>query len=623
MTHIADAELGEWIKVGETYELHRSPKRVADSENVLVEERTAEFARTLAKFRMRLGARPSLSRDDVKNTVDSFIRLEHTAADEASFLSRYAELDAIRAQTPRERFFQRVALCFTPEQLAGMATNHRIVLSQRANGLQVQMPAGCSDAWRELAVEERLYDSSLDQLPRSDDADGFRIGLVGRNGMPFQPIVSLYKDQDDQGVSVELRLTEADGRIAASISTMVNPDWDVARPMPYHAGEPPEIRVDRKTIELAGAFLRGIIGSRGKVVPLSKSTAELLLDPVHHDPLDLFASDPLFALAEARRENLVAVLDDRSAQAVSGAVTAKGVIAKRLERRLLNYEVENESGGWLTFAEKNVGLSDDIRIDRSALAMLLRNSLANGHVGIDDAADFAATSPRFDKNSIARAYTNLLFGATNAGALNLNPPDSLRLYGHLTKPQRWSPGVPFPNLESAAQGSVLYLVYWQQLAKVFSSGAPTEAGAATAPQGFAFEPTDSLPAGLSSSTELILRRPHHAALLATFRRNGHSVEAETSPESLADAMVDLASASDFIGLRQADVSEIALLLRFDPTTSLAPAPLRDVRPKGDLQPGLALLTPEMRKRYDSALAFARKQAAQDRATNTSGGVGGP
>ncbi|HWA81890.1 MAG TPA: hypothetical protein VG820_00540, partial [Fimbriimonadaceae bacterium] len=253
--------------------------------------------------------------------------------------------------------------------------------------------------------------------------------------------------------------------------------------------------------------------------PLSPALRAFLLDPEHHDPLELFPSEPLLAAGEAADLNIAACVDDSSfRESLLDSTTIQQAFAGGTIK-----------DGWYVVSPANP--LKPLHESRSGLGSFVR-SVAKEHAGtLDMRAAYAQHVDSF-QDSLGQVLTGVLEPSVPIA----EDEDWLfvRLYGMLSPTQRdiFARGghIAVNDLFSGQQSVVGQIVFSHEVEEIGEgdsgpSDSPDEPKAT-----LANEPTEILPGGLDNRVGLAMSLTQETALFASFK----SEDGEVSPMAVTD-----------------------------------------------------------------------------------------
>lgn len=414
-----------------------------------------------------------------------------------------------------------------PAALASLGDNERVVFSTRPT--RTQRPfIGDISSLVDRIVQKHNADIASGPAFLEDDEDEIEEPSTYREriaeskrpiGDVSKAIVVASKMPNGVGeypVLVELRLYDASGRVAYSHESGLNgftSENSVELEAPAPSGPQIPIELSLTTRELSEHLRRIAAGRRD--VRLSAELRQLIYHPDKVDPLSLFTSDGLLSLAKKRGLPMVASLSDDCALYSRKISTVEAFEQELRGKGELRSKVE---GGWLMIRPSKPAKARNRRVDRVALAALMRSAEERGAPGLADLAAFSLRAPwRLGGGGISTIYMSHV--VPELTTLRLLTPwswEMLRFYDSLP-PQLKSGSSTGFRLSFRAltdhQRSLLRQLVYGSMPLIESEGSmPTEQGtglfenlissrmnAAANGSDYRSEPTELLPNGITES----------------------------------------------------------------------------------------------------------------------------
>ncbi len=441
----------------------------------------------------------------------------------------------ISQRQPLLRLMKRVAASITPEILANMADEDRVVLSSVPTRMQRPLASGMMTAVNDFVSEQNRFAAAMAAMPHPKSqtaaADGEEefdssalLEFGGRADGIARVRVALKTSMMGDGVEVDMRLLLANGTEAftnnLTIETglsgtmrssedadVINEDGKIGAPKPPQFTGP-DIEFS-PTTKAVMAELRNF-GGRSEPT-FSPELSAKFADPVTYEPLAIFASD--FALGASPGNNVVARLTDATIIPIASNLMddrikvskARAVLTKQAS------ELIEEADGWATITPMLPYTARHNRCDRAKLKRFLY-ALHDSTLNLDQYADMAHGLPGPMENPLVTL--GVLFGGANYMGLLEQAPDwlTLQFYGALSLPQRkqmqQGGTLTISQLSAEARAILEHLVYIEPSGLSDTVGqdpnsrdlpltrmavAAQEVGPGVVPE---MEPTEALPIGL-------------------------------------------------------------------------------------------------------------------------------
>lgn len=208
-------------------------------------------------------------------------------------------------------------------------------------------------------------------------------------------------------------------------------------------GDDKPITMSAETKELMQLISGGFQMAMSQTRP-SQGLETKLLNPDLYDPLSFFASDALTSSAAIRGLNLVACVPDSFGNTFSFMGMGAGAGSTNYTSATIRKMVEGDedlkqtvADKWWTIQPKYHSQARRERMDRPALAKLLKSSKSKGMLTLDDLADYAMVNDSPMETPIAMTHI-MLYAPTalGRGMAGMNDWRLLRFYGTLGPAQR-------------------------------------------------------------------------------------------------------------------------------------------------------------------------------------------
>jgi len=257
-------------------------------------------------------------------------------------------------------------------------------------------------------------------------------------GMYLEVVV--YNEKGEQMTTSETRLGSAWEESAAEPEPMEEaavsePSMEEAQDVP-----PPQVEEERQPepqwefSERTQEWMR-LVGNGGWELTKDERARELILAIAEHDPLSYSATEALGHYAERKGKNIVACLPDQEGSFDEARTEAVVEAAWGKDGFLKMATV----GDWLVVSPREPSLNREVQFDRAALVRLMKLAGA-GVAPLDDWAEYAASNPDPNRNSIASGLVRLMLQRENGFFGQEDDWLVLRLYGTLSAAQRSAPG---------------------------------------------------------------------------------------------------------------------------------------------------------------------------------------
>jgi len=281
-------------------------------------------------------------------------------------------------------------------------------------------------------------------------------------------------------VSTELRLYGPDGKVAFSMPGMLDmpgeglegfvedmggllPGTKPTTPAPATTTTPVDTSPD--TEAMLKAF-QGVSLQPNKGLPLTPDLRMKIFHPDKYDPLSFLVTDQVLSMAKKLNKPVVAQLPDDAISMLSMVMPGKKPTVedfqKNIEKKTSLQLVPD--GQWLILKPSKPAEARASRLDRDALAALMKVADEKGLPSLDDIAAYSLKAPSPMEGGLGQMYA-LLFvpGIMSNGMMGITNWETMRFYGSLDPSARntlFSGGqIPFSGLTSYQQLQVSKMVY--------------------------------------------------------------------------------------------------------------------------------------------------------------------
>jgi len=482
MDRIAKAANAEWRKEGKGYRLIRPTTLSRKAAAKEAAQRTQLFKEFLALESADVKAVPAWSQAQAQALAKSVTTL---------LADPDRQMTAPREYQDAERSIQKLspitgAICALLNQigasdLAAVEPSQRAVFALHPTAMQIQLNGQCRQIFEQYAANQRQYAEEVAKLEPAAGPQRARRRMADlptlAPGNPAlgigQALLILSQSMGrvfGRGVGIQATIIVADtnGATLASGSTMLFrqvPDPSIHfsndRENPISFGplakemnaaiqsqafgpgmdEMPRVMSQIPGVDGTVAFTSKIsFGAPRK--PLSADLRSKMLHPDLFDPLSIVVGEELTSASANLHFNLVADLPDSCAQHLESL--AQGFNASVGAAALFNYHCPEsgldvqQSNGWVVISPSEPNAAEYQRVNRVALAKLIRALDEKGAVSIDDIATFALSQEKpVVPYDVDGKFLQTVCGSAGKKAVTaLRQPDVLRIYGTLNSGQR-------------------------------------------------------------------------------------------------------------------------------------------------------------------------------------------
>ncbi len=636
LTRIADAESGEWMRLGDNaFRLRRSPERMADARRRQHEECARKFTRALEKYRKQLAERQDFSDEAAQRLAREWRHLgpPPRGIDSSGYWQRQNRLEEA---VPVGRAFMRILLTFNPDELADIPTDRKTVFCTNPTAMQRPFSDNALDGLNSLVSEQIVWEDAVSKyLPEQANQGWNGMATAGKIRKVSGAIVTMSRWDRSSGIQAQLMLYDNRGRILTETYMYLDDYEPPQAPAPTEKPAKPEPEVPLSEVDqvLAKVYNYNEYGGRSRPPVVTEQAKAILIDPEKFDPTSTFLADGLIGIAAQRHENIAAVVDDRVIGFMASAFGKKGVRPQVLND-MGNWGGQSlkEGGGWLVMYLKEPDRSDEVKCDRHALRLMLDDARAQGRLTLDTASSYAITSERFNENPIPQAYLNALLDKQGGRTLQENEKNVLRFYGSLDAAQRAEEELPMARLNGFQIGILEKMVYgsFANLQETSSEALqPDENGEYYGVWNTtAREPTVSLPNGIPRSGHINIKSTKNRAIVAHMQYGDWDQGYQTYDANSLGWMIanrefqpDGNLGWNVLGMRAADRTQITF--DFDYTEKIRQTmSLQDVLPTTAESNFVEKLPDDLRRVLQKAIEEAKKQYAQGGGVQYYGGFGG-
>jgi hypothetical protein len=363
-----------------------------------------------------------------------------------------------------------------PATIAGLAPNERVVFSSRPTAMQrpfsddVTAATNAIIAEHNAAVAKNSNQAAEVNGIAGAETPGFLKTMLDRMNKPVGNVskVLLILSRMSFGgfgmLSAAVRMYDPDGKIAldqqvnldilgigmSEIMAAVGPTGTGPAKPATSASTPVPLSDDTKAFQ--GVF---DMGSMSGVRPAAMTPAvkEKIYHPERYDPLSFVVTDEVFAIAKKQGRPVVADLSDGTSltQQLFDKTPTVETAEKQLEQGYVQRVVPDPM--FLVIKPANPAESRADRLDRGALADLLRASDTKGVPTLDDIAAYSLRAPSPMDGGIGMLYVVMLApGAFAQNMSGLTSWELLRLDGSLDSTRRETliagGAIPFSSLNA-------------------------------------------------------------------------------------------------------------------------------------------------------------------------------
>ncbi|MBX7134702.1 MAG: hypothetical protein K1X67_18700 [Fimbriimonadaceae bacterium] len=541
LERIAERTSGQWKVIEGTLTLTRDSRAVAKDAKEDLARRTALIREELSRRKAALTAKfdPDGYVKESKAITEALQRSTGPLPDE--WLSRSF---ALNMSQPDQRLVTRMCSLVSPNELAAIGPNERVVFSNAPN--RMQRPLGSfapafhaysqeTVDWRE--TQRRLMtdggaaavEEAAGELPPSTPKVPVRVLMaVARSGDALAGSLSVsltFIDSNDQPV------LNAYGNLLSDGPTVPSPA-SYARTLTGPIEFSPETK--KLNAVMRSRFAEG--DEQGKVT--DPEVLARLLHPEEFDPIDGACSDALLGVSRALNKNTIAVIPDSAAFfflfAGEQNVTVGSFLDQLIAGRIIRVLVDDD---WLTILPDDMTLARRMRANRAELGKFVRLASEKNALSLDETASFCAKHEDPPYASIA-LFTLMMVMGDRVSALGSGSWQMLSLWGKFSADQkkvlRAGGNLSLGSLTSDQVRMVYQMVYGAEGRVDLVEDTSQVSDESAMLNAFSSEPTEALPTGLLANGAISMK-PAQFDLFAVKTRaeSGQEVETSEMPESIA------------------------------------------------------------------------------------------
>ena len=483
LSRIGEATLGTWSKAANGLKLERTGVQIRQLEAESIKAKHLMLITMLDREAKANSSLPSwdsslsqkLAKSAATLMADQNLRMDNPREYQSRAL-------AIRRQTPAYRAILKLLTLIGPSNLAKMQEGTRVVFGLHPTKMQLQLPSGSQEVVQNFASDQAQYaeamkeaqpgpqvqfDRQLGSYPTIQPGNitsgisqailvlnGNSIRLV-RDGITFSATLAIA---DAKGAS--LAIGEASFTATTTVfrdprislvkedPLLLSPEDDQAVHAFGQAGTLPSIEeFPSMFFQVAGIKEPVALLNRIQVPvqrqQLSDSVWRTLINPDLRDPLDLYVGPTLTLASKSLKKNLVADIPDTAFFSMAQSLDRN---LKSLSTTFVLTEVDraginiSANGGFLVGSPKNPLKASELRVDRPALAKLIKVSLTDHVPQLDAIGAYALTrTGNVGPFDIDGLYVRLTLGTVGQKVMTtLQNTLPVKIYASLTPLQRKS-----------------------------------------------------------------------------------------------------------------------------------------------------------------------------------------
>lgn len=498
---LATAVGAEWHQDGAVLRLARGSVLAHEQLKEEQKDRIAQIKKALDKFpekAMQLKPFDEAAAEALVTKVEALYQKVHgeewrtSGTNEAQFLE---------SDTPTGRLATTIFASLDPATLAALDPGDRIVLSTQPTAMQLPLRMKGRDAIIAFERDQATLARALEKRKhRVFEGTG---GMDAGDSTEATSRILMVIERPEIGnyLNVELILADAQGKILHRTKPSVGLDTEAgSSTVSSDEGMAQFSTGSSQMLEDMRRFMYGQL-------KLDKNDALMsqISDPVHHDPLSFVVADGVFALAESKKESLVAVIPDSVyVRTIVDPFQDTHQFRLHAFRKTLNEGcLVKEESGWFVARPRHFVQCRTNRTDRQALAKFLQLVLRQEWASLDDIAEFISRIPRRILDSSASLIACMAYPLF-AKTVESGDIAFFRLYGNLPPEGRHAlltGSLRAGNLSPECR-SELTRMFYRSGAHVSMS---RESDSVDRPRDLTDEVTMALPNGVPPDATLVMR----------------------------------------------------------------------------------------------------------------------
>lgn len=459
LERIARVVGGSWKKEEGGWRLVRTSEERQAQEQREYLERVQRFTKLIEKQKeklAKLSSNPANTETLIKKYKDVISKFN---PDNRNF--DWGDARKLQLNSPSGLALGRIKTLLDPRVLAQMPPEGRIVFSTNPTPTQLAMPDEMARAVQVALTESErwrneLRDRGISNPTRGgttyilfdelwDRHDGMMEGQA--KAKSATTIVTVVVSANRWSDTPQISINGFDAKGKQTFENAENGIYDDS------SGERKEPANDpsEKEIDLGSEIFEPESSPGGMRKP-TRATLAFLTDCVEHDPIGMATGPALIKLAEAKKANLIAMVDDNGfhlgnyRSKVKPSIFLYGITVS-------GYNVETDKG-FLTIQPKKPARGRLERTNRKNLSSIIQKYRGRTNLNLEEQADVACSFPR--QASLASSVLQMF------GIQTPLEDTGLRVYGNLSPVQRQqaaTAGLPYRLMSEGAKKEVYQAIY--------------------------------------------------------------------------------------------------------------------------------------------------------------------
>jgi PKD repeat protein len=354
---------------------------------------------------------------------------------------------ALTEKAPATRLANRLMLTLTPQTLAKIPENGRVVFSSNPTRMQVKFDGKADAAIRQFLTDQTKYAEAASAMAGEDQGyfhtyDGLssnravgKIGkvlyIISRAESFGQSYSATLKVSNDKG---QIMVTATNTIMASSMSE-AGDEW--MKPPPAVEGDLP-IAPSEASEGMMQLFrdMQARNGQMAGMPKMSPAFKNFLLRPDQNDPVALGNQEAIETIVAKQNQPVAMILNDISFFGVVRSAMDKKFTRSRWEGGFKMSSMEKVADPkWVLVRLETPLSAERSRLSRTLLAKFLTRTSVEGRVSLDNMAQLALGMKTEINNTILPLYM-MLIGSDGDTMMMNGDSFWLKMYGTLTAEQR-------------------------------------------------------------------------------------------------------------------------------------------------------------------------------------------
>ena len=359
-------------------------------------------------------------------------------------------------QSPATAFLRKIIANLSPDFIAGLPANRRVVFSTRPTAMQKTMPVGTVAMENAFVSEMNVLNAAIKDAPPLDPSVTYNSSLNQSKAVSLplgKVLLAAKRNSEAKGVNFELIISNPAGEIIAKTQTWLQAEKekgeesDVAAPSGGY--QPSDFNTKlAKALKSSNPGSQSISSNRTSpngpefvilstdtpTPPVDPAALAFVSDPVKNEPQSALVSESLHQFGTAAKKDFIACVPDSLVTGLPAAFSGESMNWEQYLQTLdqNNTRVTN-AGPFLVFSPAICAESRSSRVNRAEFSKFFRPLVANGYSRLSEASSYmlAKTWP----NSFDASYTAMVSKEADYNIFSSGKMDYLRLFGAMNRVQ--------------------------------------------------------------------------------------------------------------------------------------------------------------------------------------------